>query len=165
MLTISLSVCPNWGIKIILSNETVYTFCYSCQSSFTNETISGTISLKLASPVLHKSIKRLVNLVYLINNTQIKLKTVQRAIRVNQVSKFFRSILILVGIWIIIHRTKDNIQLGLMVIGVSIFFFLLVFIIVSHSKKQLGQEQIKCARLQNEKKSMEESIKALTNNL
>lgn len=162
---ISQPMCPNCGKLIFLNAKSVYTFCTACQNSFTVEVIGDTPTLKLTSPVLHKSIDRLVNLEYLINNTQSRMKTVQRAIRVNQVAKFFSSILILVGIWIMIYRTTDNIQLGIMVIGVSIFILLMSFIIVSHSKKQLEQEQIECARFQNEKNSMEESIKALTINL
>ena len=161
---ISQSVCPNCGKMIFHHAEPDYTFCYSCQSSFTVEVIGGTTTLKPASPDLHKSIDRLVNLEYLINNTQSRMKTVQREIRVYQILKIFSILSLLVFVWMIISlKLADNIQLILMAIGLPIFLFLLSVIVVSQDRKKLEQNQREQAEFQNEKASIEEAINALTN--
>lgn len=160
---ISLTACPNCGKNIIINSETDYAVCHSCQSSIIVKTIGSETTITPTSPVAKRLIDKLVNLEYFINDTQSRMKTLNRDIRLNQISKIISIIFILAGIWILISRSAGTVQIGLMVIGISVFLFLLSVFLLSHSRKKLEQNQSEHTKLLNEKKSIEDSVKELTN--
>lgn len=150
--------CPNCGKELPVKTSDAYKVCYNCQKRYTVKVIGGTVSLSPPDAFLQNIIDRLVNVEYLINKTQSSIKVIEKEIRVNKILKYLSILFILLGIGFIVFSTADMDQLGLLQIGIGIFFLLMSISIIFFRRKKLEMEKRELSKLQIEKSKLEESI-------